>query len=160
MGTAGSDNCSPPTAEPTTQPTPQPTADPTPAPTPTPTDQMMAPSPVGGVAGAAPISGVPAIGTDGCAPPMGQCAGNGMTGRLCCSAGYVCTDVTNFFSQCQPGQGAAANLSGDSGMGMQTMLMIIAVVFLLALICGSVLVHFLCIKKSGDADAYQKHNSL
>merc|ERR1719150_2712880 len=99
--TAGSDNCSPPTAEPTTQPTPQPTVDPTPAPTSTPTDQMMAPSPVGGVAGAAPVSGVPAIGTDGCAPPMGQCAGNGMTGRLCCSGGYVCTDVTNFFSQCQ-----------------------------------------------------------
>merc|ERR1719150_578280 len=44
-------------------------------------------------------------------------------------------------------------------MSMQTVLIVVAVIFLLALCCGTLLVYKLCIAKD-SGDSYHKHNSL
>lgn len=174
----GVDQCTPPTAEPTQiptatptdteKPTEQPTFAPSPAPTTTPTatptetptevptQQRIAPNP-----GQTPVN--PALqacvtAPTGLVPMMGQCFGEGIPQRLCCEAGAECKDLSPFFSQCQAVVFALENGS-EGAISMSTVLIVVAVIFLLALCCGTLLVYKLCIAKD-SGDSYHKHNSL
>lgn len=177
--TAGSDNCTPPTAEPTLAPTSKPTETPTlkptaaPSETPTavptdpPTDmptQMMAPSGTGlpngsgagapGVAVTAGINPLTGAATQ-CAPLMGQCGGEGATTN-CCQEG-ACVALNPFVWQCQPME---ESKSSGKGVSMTTVLIAVFVTFLVALICGTVLVYKCVAGKDSNDDGYYKHNSL
>merc|ERR1711972_405346 len=110
-----------------------------------------------------PISGPGAnggafTGTNGaiCAPLMGQCGGEGAK-MNCCQEGE-CVVISPFVSQCRD---LGSKSSDDSGVSMQTVLIVVFVTFLSALCCGTLLVYKFCIAKDNDGDAgYYKHSSL
>lgn len=177
--TAGSDQCNPPTGTPTPEPSPAPTAKPTMQPTinptadpskmhtkmpstmPTtdPTDAMIAPDGRGPAGNAASASFTDCTGM---AQLGEQCAGlidqsGSMMPNTCCAAG-VCTPRTQVFWTCENAVGSSSPSSG-SGMSMQTVLIVVFSVFVVALCCGTLLVYKLCIAKD-SGDSYHKHNSL
>lgn len=175
---AGQDNCNPPTVA----PSPEPTIQPTETPTRNPTTQLIAPNPGSspnrpnrgrdGSNSGAPNFPFPQTGMGGeidiewdfpgmdgagipllnCAPLMGQCGGEGAMTN-CCMEGE-CVVVSPFVSQCQPKK-------SSGGVSTTTVLICVAVAFVAALICGSVLVYMkISSGGSSSTDAYYKHSSM
>lgn len=170
---AGQDNCNPPTVA----PSPEPTIQPTETPTKNPTTQMMAPNPGSNRPNRpnwnGPNSGMPnapnfpfpQTGMDGgigsgagaprmnCAPLMGQCGGEGAMTN-CCMEGE-CVEMSPFVSQCQPKK------KSSGGVSTTTVLICVAVTFMAALICGSILVYLkMSSGGSSSIDGYYKHSSM
>merc|ERR1719192_1840531 len=75
----------------------------------------------------------------------------------CCQQGE-CVVLSPFVSQCRD---LGAKSSDDSGVSMQTVLIVVFITFLVALCCGTLIVYKFCIAKDGySGDSYQKHSSL